>query len=87
MLVTLLSFAKITEVTMFSPSIQKFGMSPVFVEPTWLPEELKALEVVMMGGGGGVLGILKVVFFLIIRLILIILQVLYDCDICIALES
>jgi hypothetical protein len=70
MAVTLLSFAKATEVTVFWPSIQFAGIFPVIVEPTCPPEELKAFEVVM---GSGVLGILKVVFFLIIRLILIIL--------------
>jgi len=47
MLVTLLSFAKITEVTLVSFCIQDAGMSPVFVEPTCTPEELKAFEVVM----------------------------------------
>ena len=45
--VTLLSFAKITEVMVVSPCTQDAGISPVFVEPTWTPEELKALEVVM----------------------------------------
>jgi hypothetical protein len=45
--VTLLSFAKITEVTVTSSSIQDTGISPVFVEPTCPPEELKALDVVM----------------------------------------
>jgi len=47
MLVTLLSFAKITEVTVVWFSTQLSGMSPVFVEPTCTPEELKAFEVVM----------------------------------------
>lgn len=49
--VTLLLFAKITEVTVASFATQAAGMSPVFVEPTCTPEELKALEVVMGGGG------------------------------------
>jgi hypothetical protein len=44
-------FAKITEATVASLATQSLGMSPVFVEPTWTPEELKALEVVMGGGG------------------------------------
>ena len=48
--VTLLLFAKITEVTVASFATQDAGMSPVLVEPTCTPEELKALEVVMGGG-------------------------------------
>jgi hypothetical protein len=47
MMVTLLLFAKITEVTEVSELTQFSGMSPVIVEPTWTPEELKALEEVM----------------------------------------
>ena len=47
MLVTLLLLAKVTEVTVISFCTQLLGISPVFVEPTWIPEELKALEVVI----------------------------------------
>ena len=51
MLVTLLSVAKIIEVTVGWFCTQKLGISPVIVSPTCTPEELKALEVVMGAGG------------------------------------
>jgi hypothetical protein len=43
--------ANITEVIVYSFPTQELGILPVFVEPTWTPEELKALEVVMSDGG------------------------------------
>jgi hypothetical protein len=54
-LVTLLLFAKITEVTVVSLYIHSKGMSPVIVDPTCTPEELNAFEVVMgaLGSNGG----------------------------------
>jgi hypothetical protein len=52
-----LLFAKTTEVAVGSSSNHSTGMSPVFVEPTWSPEELNALEVVMGSGGGSLLTI------------------------------
>jgi hypothetical protein len=49
MAVTLLLFAKITEATVASLATQSLGISPVIVDPTCTPEELKAFEVVMTG--------------------------------------